>query len=139
MRTLAHKLRFMTLSEAELESVLPLLQEYLSTKEVQAVLLAVKSGDNSKLPKRFDSSYVRRNPLSLGAGEQVIGTEGTSKALSRPQSPLKAILNSSSIEREKLNSSPVKNGRNIEDTQVVKEEKETESEIVQNLLEDHRV
>jgi hypothetical protein len=70
MRTLVHNLRFMTLSVAELVSILPILQECLLTKEVEAVHTAVQSGDSSKLPVRFNTSCIRRKPSSHSAGKQ---------------------------------------------------------------------
>jgi hypothetical protein len=98
-RTVAHKLRFMTLNTVELDSILPLLQECLSLKEVEALHSAVKSGDCSKLPARFNTSNKRRNPSSLSVCEQPnvpdsvceaikTGNSSEQQALRSPQNPL---------------------------------------------------
>lgn len=60
MRTLAHHLRFMTLSKADLESITPALQKFMIEKEFKAVRFAVESGDSSKLPNRYSTSNERR-------------------------------------------------------------------------------
>jgi hypothetical protein len=105
MRTLALKLRLMTLSTVELESITPLLHECLLMREVEAVHSAVKTGDSSKLPPRFNTSNKRRNPSFLSDSKQPNGPDYVCEAiktsnnsseqqdLRSPQNPLGADRN----------------------------------------------
>lgn len=77
-------LRFMTMSVAKVQSIRPFLKTCLNKEKIARLLLsAVKSGDISKLPKRFCKSTVRRcrpvtscesaqNSESLPAPETVV-------------------------------------------------------------------
>jgi hypothetical protein len=68
--TLCSKLRFLTLSKAELVSITPFLQEVLSAEDLQAVQEAVETGDADKLPVGFSRSCLnRREPYDASPSD----------------------------------------------------------------------
>lgn len=72
-------LRFMTLSNDKLSEYLHLLQQLLLPDMLQSVLLAIKSGDTSKLPKNFQTGSRKLTAVNQEK-LQKLKSESTEKA-----------------------------------------------------------
>lgn len=73
-------LRFMTLSKNKSSEYLHLLQQLLLPDILQSVLLAIKSGDSSKLPKNFQTGCRKLTAVNEKKLQKV-KSESTEKAL----------------------------------------------------------